>query len=139
MKLFFYSLILTNNNLLLKIYCENIVIGFLNCHFLFFILLFLYFIHTLFFFLFFFSRFSPPHMYTHTYLYPPLFFSYFFFFSSLIPEPLCLFLSPTLSLSFINLERKAWLGTVNTIVNVCNYGERREKELFFIELYDFFK
>ena len=27
MKLFFYSLILTNNNLLLKIYCKNIVVG----------------------------------------------------------------------------------------------------------------
>ena len=41
LKLFFYSLILANNNLLLKIYCENIVIAFLNCHFLFFILFFL--------------------------------------------------------------------------------------------------
>ena len=34
LKLFFYSLILTNNNLLLKIYCENIVVAFLNGHFL---------------------------------------------------------------------------------------------------------
>ena len=25
------------------------------------------------------------------------------------------------------------------VVNVCSLGERREKELFFIELYDFFK
>ena len=25
------------------------------------------------------------------------------------------------------------------IVNVCSRGEKREKELFFIELYDFFK
>ena len=25
------------------------------------------------------------------------------------------------------------------VVNVCSRGERREKELFFIELYDFFK
>ena len=39
-KLFFYSLILANNNLLLKVYCENIVVTFLNCHFLFFILFF---------------------------------------------------------------------------------------------------
>ena len=30
LKLFFYSLILANNNLLLKIYCENIVVVFLN-------------------------------------------------------------------------------------------------------------
>ena len=36
LKLFFYSPILTNNNQLLKIYCENIVVTFLN--FLFFIL-----------------------------------------------------------------------------------------------------
>ena len=40
LKLFFYSSILANNNLLLKIYCENIVVTFLNCHFLFFILFF---------------------------------------------------------------------------------------------------
>ena len=30
LKLFFYSPILTNNNLLLKFYCENIVVAFLN-------------------------------------------------------------------------------------------------------------
>ena len=30
LKLFFYLPILTNNNLLLKIYCENIVIAFFN-------------------------------------------------------------------------------------------------------------
>ena len=38
LKLFFYSPILTNNNLLLKIYCENIVVAFLDQDFLFFIL-----------------------------------------------------------------------------------------------------
>ena len=38
LKLFFYSPILTNNNLLLKIYCENIVVTFLKQDFLFFIL-----------------------------------------------------------------------------------------------------
>ena len=53
LKLFFYSPILANNNLLLKIYCENIMVTFLNCHFLFFILFFLSFIHTFFFLLFF--------------------------------------------------------------------------------------
>ena len=41
LKLFFYSPILVNNNLLFKIYCKNIVVTFLNCHFLFFILFFL--------------------------------------------------------------------------------------------------
>ena len=30
LKLFFYWPILTNNNLLLKIYCENITVAFLN-------------------------------------------------------------------------------------------------------------
>ena len=34
LKLFFYSQILINNNLLLKIYCKNIMISFLNDHFL---------------------------------------------------------------------------------------------------------
>ena len=38
LKLFFYSLILTNNTLLLKIYCENIMVIFLNQDFLCFIL-----------------------------------------------------------------------------------------------------
>ena len=33
LKLFFYSSILAINNLLLKIYCENIVIVFLDFHF----------------------------------------------------------------------------------------------------------
>ena len=57
LKLFFYSLILTNNNLLLKIYCENIVVTFLNQNFLFFILFLISFIsfrpYVFFFFLFF--------------------------------------------------------------------------------------
>ena len=69
LKLFFYSPVLANNNLLLKIYCENIVIAFLNCHFLFFILFFLSIssIRFFFFFSFFFSLvFSPPHTYTHS-------------------------------------------------------------------------
>ena len=47
--------------MLFKIYCENIVVAFLNCHFLFFILFFLSFVHTFlllsFFFFFFFSCF----------------------------------------------------------------------------------
>ena len=76
--------------MLLKIYCENIVVAFLNCNFLFFIL-FLSFIHTIFFFT--------------TRVYPLLspsspFFLYFFFFLLfffyLILEPL------SLSLSFSN-------------------------------------
>ena len=40
LKLFFYSPILNNNNLLLKIYCENIVVLFFDYDFLFFILFF---------------------------------------------------------------------------------------------------
>ena len=61
LKLFFYSLILANNNLLLKIYCENIVVAFLNCHFLFFILFFLSISSIHFFFLFFFLLFFLHH------------------------------------------------------------------------------
>ena len=73
LKLFFYSPILPNNNMLLKIYYENIVIAFLNCHFLFFILFFSSICFFFFFFLFS-LVFSPPHTYTHSYLHPPLFF-----------------------------------------------------------------
>ena len=65
LKLFFYSPILANNNLLLKIYCENIVVIFLNFHFLFFILFFsshhLSSISSSFFFSFFFSWFFLHH------------------------------------------------------------------------------
>ena len=80
--------------MLFKIYCENIVVVFLNCNFLFFIL-FLSFIHTIFFFT--------------TRVYPLLspsspFFLYFFFFFLLffylILEPLSLSLSFFLQLSF---------------------------------------
>ena len=69
LKLFFYSLILTNNNLLFKIYCENIVVVFFNQDFLFFILFFFLSFHFhprfISFFLFSFSCFSPPHK-THS-------------------------------------------------------------------------
>ena len=37
LKLYFYSPILANNNMLLKIYCENIIVAFLNCIFPFFL------------------------------------------------------------------------------------------------------
>ena len=51
LKLFFYSPILTNNNLLLKIYCENIVVTFLKIFYslYYFSFLSLHFIHTFFF------------------------------------------------------------------------------------------
>ena len=70
-KIIFFSPILANNNLPLKIYCENIVIAFLNFNFLFFILYFPYF--------FFFSSIFPsffPHFFSpsHTYSYSFLFF-----------------------------------------------------------------
>ena len=73
LKLFFYLPILTNTNLLLKIYCENIVVTFLNQDFLFIILFLL----------------SQPSFY------PFVFFFFPFFFSSthvvLISIPLLLF------------------------------------------------
>ena len=65
LKLYFYSLILANNNMLLKIYCENIVVAFLNCHFFFFILFFISFFLSSIRFFFFSLDFSPPHTYTH--------------------------------------------------------------------------
>ena len=84
-----FSPILTNNNLPLKIYCENIVTVFLNFDFLFFILfsliLFYFFlIHISFFF-------SPPHTY-------PL----FFFLISFFPLFPCHFLH-TRALTFFSL------------------------------------
>ena len=70
-KLFFYSPISTNNNLSLKIYCENIVVMLLNFDFLFLILFsflsLVCFSSIHFFFLFYFLVFSPP----HTNTYPP--------------------------------------------------------------------
>ena len=79
LKKYFFSPILANNNLPLKIYCENIVVAFLNFNFLFFILFFpyffiLFFIHIIsFFFLFF-----PPLFFSSTHV--PLLFSFFSFF-----------------------------------------------------------
>ena len=62
LKLFFFSPILTKKNLLLKIYCENIMVEFLNYHFF----SFLPFYHSYVSFLLFFSLdFSPPHTYSH--------------------------------------------------------------------------
>ena len=60
LKLFFYSPILTNNNLSLKIYCENIVATFLKIFYslYYFSFLSLHFIHTFFFSIFFFLFFS---------------------------------------------------------------------------------
>ena len=62
---------LANNNLPLKIYCENIVIAFLNFNLLFFIFFPLY-------FLLFFSSFFPPLFFSSTHV--PLLFSFFSFF-----------------------------------------------------------
>ena len=98
LKLFFYSPILTNNNLLLKIYCENIVVTFLNQDFLLFILFLISLISFHSYVSFLFSCFSPPH--TLSYLYPPLL---LFFFSppfKNILAALILSLSLSLSLSY---------------------------------------
>ena len=94
LKLFFYSPILINNNMFLKIYCKNIVVTFINYDFL-FIMLFLL---------------SQPSF--HQYVF--LFLSFFFFFSSthvvLISIPLLSFSSSfknipsaALSLNFFSL------------------------------------
>ena len=60
LKLFFYSPILTNNNQLLKIYCENIMVTF-DCDFLFFFLSFHASTWAIRFVFFFSFIFSPPH------------------------------------------------------------------------------
>ena len=72
LKLFFYSPILTNNNLFLKIYYENIVVTFLKYDFLFFILflLSLFSFHP---YVFFFSTLSPPHTLSYLCPHPPSF------------------------------------------------------------------
>ena len=96
LKLYFYSPILANNNMLLKIYYENIVVAFLNCIFPFFLSIIHTFPFSFFFFFFFSLDFSPPHTYTH-YLHPLLFFFSTFHF---IPKPPSLFLSLALFLYF---------------------------------------
>ena len=100
LKLFFYSPILTNNNLFLKIYYENIVVTFLKYDFLFFILfllsLFSFHPYVFFFyaissthvvlslspppFFFFFSLIQVSRTFQHS---QPLFFFFFFFFLQL--------------------------------------------------------
>ena len=79
-KIIFFSPILANNNIPLKIYCENIVIIFHSSFFLFFSPLFLSSTHGISFFLFsfFFSLFfSPPHTYTFSFLSYPSFLLFF--------------------------------------------------------------
>ena len=103
LKLYFYLPILANNNILFKIYCENIVVQFLNYHFFFFILFFISFflfyhpyVSLFFFFLFFFLLIFLHHTCIPIYPIPSLFvFSTFHF-----PKPPSLFLSPVLFLNF---------------------------------------
>ena len=109
LKLFFYSPILTNNNLLLKIYCENIVVIFLKIfHSLYyFSFLNLYFIHT-FLFSFFFSFFYFL-FFSFTrcpYLYPPSFIC----FVSLIQERSRL---PTLAGTALILQRSLYVSSLS--------------------------
>ena len=95
LKFYFYSPILANNNMLLKIYYENIVVEFLSCHFFFlyyFSILSFYHPYVSFFFLLIFLH----HTRIPIYPYPlPFFFSTFHF-----PKPPSLFLSPALFLNF---------------------------------------
>ena len=84
LKLFFYSPILTNDNLLLKIYCENIVVTFLNQEFLFFILFLLsHFISSIR-FSFLFLLFSSTHVVLS--LSPPPVLFYFLFLLKNVPD-----------------------------------------------------
>ena len=119
LKLYFYSPILTNNNMLLKIYCENIVVEFLNCHFFFFYILFflsffLSIIHTFFFSSWFFST-------THVYPYIP-FLSLFFLHFPLSRTSLSLSFSISLSTFFFPTHYLAF--------SVIRNGERgRERKI----------
>ena len=64
LKLFFYSPILANNNLLLKIYYENIMVAFLISHFFYSLYYFSFQFHSyISFFFFFFLFFSTTHLY----------------------------------------------------------------------------
>ena len=93
LKLFFYSPILANNNLLLKIYSENIMVAFLNCHFFLYIIFPFLILSLLFSFSWFFLH--------HTRI--PLLYIYllFFFFFQFIPDSLF----HSLALSFFTFSR----------------------------------
>ena len=120
LKLFFYSPILTNNNLLLKIYCENIiVISQIGFFILYIISLFSLFISPIcfcFFFLFFFLRYL---LHTRCISIPTPFFSFFSliqvsstptFFSKKVSSTLSLFFSSSLSLWFFFSTRCPYIS-----------------------------
>ena len=125
LKLYFYSPILANNNMLLKIYCENIVIEFLNCHFFFFLYIifpfFLSFYHP---YIFFFLLIFLHHTRIPIYPYPLPFFSFTFHF----PEPSSLFLSPALFLNSFFFFFLIFLLDSNTLSNfLCNKKRRKNR------------
>ena len=97
LKLFFYSPLLTNNNLLFKIYCENIVLIFLNQDFLFFILFLISLIsfHPYVWFFFF-----PPYTFVLISLSPPSFLSFSPSFKKCSHSLSSSFFSPALALYF---------------------------------------
>ena len=107
--------------MLLKIYCENIVVEFLNFHF-FFLYYFsiLSFYHPNVSFFFFSLEFSPPHTYTHISLSYPFFFSTFHF-----PKPPSLFLSPALFLNFFFFH---FLLDSNTLSNFLYNKKWRNRQ-----------
>ena len=96
LKLYFYSPILANNNMLLKIYCENVIVEFLNCPFFFLYIIFPFFLSIIHTFLLFFLLIFLHHTRIHYIpILSPFFFSTFHFL-----EPPFIFLSPTLFLNF---------------------------------------
>ena len=106
LKFYFYSPILANNNMLLKIYCENIVVEFINCHFFLYIIFpfFLSIIHTFLFFFFFSWFFSTIHVYP----YIP-FLSLFFLHLPLSRTSLSLSFSSSLSTFFFSNTLSSFL------------------------------
>ena len=104
LKLFFYLSILANNNILLKIYCENNEVAFLNCDF-FYSLYYFSFLSSISFFLFLFSCFfSCTHVYPLLSLSTILIFLFYFIPEHILQLSFLLFLfllnSRTFSSSF---------------------------------------
>ena len=129
-KLFFYSPISTNNNLSLKIYCENIVVMLLNFDFLFLILFsFLslvcfssihFFFFSIFLFFLLHTRTPTPHIYLHS------LFDFLFF--QLSPEHFSP--SPSLfrSLSLTHTHTHKFLSLNLTQTNNLSYTHRSPTE-----------
>ena len=116
LKLFFYSPILANNNLLLKIYCENLVVASLNWHFLFFILFFLSISSIRFFF-------SSCFFFHHTCI--PTLTPFFFFFYLILEHSLALYMirnrerTSKKYLAYSIIDQRTQAGAKSCLLHCC--------------------